>query len=105
MKTVRSRSSGLKRRISLIHKERTLTPEGKVTVGGGSALVTSAVVLNEAEKVRVRNLVENLSGKKFTYRYQVDRGLLGGLRIELGDLIIDTSLKNALLELTGVLKS
>ncbi len=105
MQTVRSRSSGLKQRTFLTPKERTLLSEGKVTVSGGSALVTSAIVLSEAEKVRVKNLVEKVSGKKFSYRYQVDRGLLGGLRIELGDLIIDTSLKNALLELTGLLKS
>lgn len=103
MKSVRSGSLGLKHPSSQSSKRKTLPSD--FDVGRSGVLVTSAVTLNEAEKERIKHLVENLSSKKFNYRYEINKEVLGGLRIELGDLIIDTSLKNALSELTELLKS
>ncbi|MFZ5845055.1 MAG: F0F1 ATP synthase subunit delta [Patescibacteria group bacterium] len=68
------------------------------------ATVKSYVQLNEDERQRIRNLVGKLTGATANFHYETDKALLGGLRIEVGDWIVDTSLANALILIARRLK-
>lgn len=63
-------------------------------------MVTTARELSDAE---VRTLVEHLErayGKKFEASVTVDRSLIGGVRVAMGDRLIDGSVAGRLEELT-----
>ena len=56
------------------------------------ASIYTAVELTPAEKREVVALVEKKVGKKVDPVYAIRPSLLGGMRIEVGDLVIDTTL-------------
>ena len=63
----------------------------------GVAYVTSAVELTDAQKQAVENrllaITDNVS---YEMHFAVDKTLIGGMRIRIGDKIVDSSLKTQL---------
>ena len=66
--------------------------------------VVSAVALTAEEKKQVSALVaKKVTDQDLTYTYIVDGGVLGGLKIEVGDLVLDTTIAAQLKKLkTGL---
>lgn len=69
------------------------------------ASVASATELPEALKKEFASLVEKSTGKTVELDSSVDRSLIGGYQLKVGDLLIDDSLKNKLNILKRGLKS
>ena len=55
------------------------------------AEVTSAVELTDAEKDALRRALSQRYGADLVFSFHVDPSLLGGLRVRVGDRLIDTS--------------
>lgn len=62
--------------------------------------VISAVTLNEDAKKRLKDKLENKLSKKVTFDWEIDPEIIAGLVIQVGDNIIDTSLKYKLEDLS-----
>lgn len=60
------------------------------------ALVETSVVLNLEEKQNLEILLSKLIGHTVHFIYKINRDLLGGLRVVMGDWVIDTSFKKQL---------
>ena len=60
------------------------------------ALVTSAVALTEAEKEAMRAKLAQQFGSDLEMRFEVDASLLGGVRLRVGDRVIDGSVAGKL---------
>ena len=70
----------------------------------GVASVTSAIELSDTQKKKiVDRLIDLTDYKEFEISYTVDKNILGGLIIRIGDRVVDSSLKNKLESMTGVL--
>jgi F-type H+-transporting ATPase subunit delta len=67
------------------------------------ATVTSAVTLTENEKSTVVAIIEKIVGHPVELICQVNQDLLGGMRISVGDWVLDTSLKKQLEKLRSYL--
>lgn len=67
------------------------------------ARVTSVVELNEEEKARLHEKLENMSGNPVTMEYAIDETLLGGMIVEIDGKIIDGSLRSRLKEMKEVI--
>jgi F-type H+-transporting ATPase subunit b len=88
-----------KRQHALINEFFSGMRSGKVTLleeGGGlpaaaNAEVTSALPLSEAEQASIRKEVAGKAGAGIAVSFQVDPDLLGGLKIRIGDRVIDGS--------------
>jgi len=66
----------------------------------GTADVTSAVPLTDAQKADVKNkLLTTTRYVEFEMNYKVDPSLIGGLIIRIGDRVVDSSIKTQLYEL------
>lgn len=66
----------------------------------GTAQVTSAVELNETQKVQVtERLLATTRYVEFEMNYAVDPSLIGGMVIRIGDRVVDSSIKTQLYEL------
>lgn len=66
--------------------------------------VTSAVALSAKEKEDILSFVARVSGKdSVVLETQVDRSILAGLRIEMGDTVLDTTVSEQLQKLTNTL--
>lgn len=68
---------------------------------GGSELatVTVAAALNEAQQARISTLLEKTAGRPVRVTTVVDPSLVGGVRIQLGDDVIDGSVSSRLNDL------
>jgi F-type H+-transporting ATPase subunit delta len=64
--------------------------------GVAEASVVSATVLSDAQKARLQQTFEKLTGKKIQAKYSQDPALLGGALVRIGDTIYDGSLRNRL---------
>jgi F-type H+-transporting ATPase subunit delta len=64
--------------------------------GIAEAEVFSAVALNDAQKTEMTQTLERVTGKKIEARFSLDRNLLGGALVRVGDTIYDGSLRNRL---------
>ena len=62
-------------------------------LGRVRAQVQSAFELSDEQKTRVQEALSQFSGKKASATYQTDPALLGGLRVRMGDVLIDGKLK------------
>ena len=63
----------------------------------GVAHVTSAVPLKDAEKYAVeKRLLETTKYESFVMKYEVDPALIGGMKIQIGDRVVDSSIKTKL---------
>lgn len=72
---------------------------GEVLTGRGAAIkaeVVSAAELTEAEQEQLRKSLIEQYGDTLTFNFRVDPALLGGLRVRVGDRLIDTSVASRL---------
>jgi F-type H+-transporting ATPase subunit delta len=61
-----------------------------------SATVTSAVPLTADETAAIRSRVEAMAGSAVDLRTEVDPGLIGGMTIQVGDRLLDASIRGRL---------
>jgi F-type H+-transporting ATPase subunit delta len=69
------------------------------SAGRVSAMVTTAVELTDAERERVTRQLSERLGKEVTMRVTVDKRILGGLKLQYGDRLIDASVATKLQQL------
>ena len=70
----------------------------------GTAYVTSAIALSDAQKAAVeKRLLETTKYIKFEMHYKVDAGLIGGMQIRIGDRVVDSSIQTKLSNLEAQL--
>lgn len=63
----------------------------------GVACVTSAVTLSDEQKKEIEEkLLETTSYSEFRMNYRVDSSLIGGIVIQIGDRVVDSSVKTKL---------
>lgn len=63
----------------------------------GTAFVTSAAELSESQKEAVKKrLLETTRYVEFEMNYEVDPSLIGGMKIRIGDRVVDSTIKNKL---------
>lgn len=67
------------------------------------AKVTSAVVLTEDEKERLKSKLEKNSGKSVVLDCRTDESLMGGIVVEIDGKIVDGSLRRRLHEVKDVM--
>jgi F-type H+-transporting ATPase subunit delta len=60
------------------------------------AEVTSAMPLTAAEEERLRQVLARRFGDDLEFRFTTDPGLLGGIRVRVGDQVIDGSVAGKL---------
>lgn len=65
-------------------------------LGIAEAEVSSATELNAAQKAELAQRIGQLTGKRVETRYLVDRHLLGGAVVRIGDTIYDGSVRGRL---------
>jgi len=65
--------------------------------------VESAVALGDAEKENITNSLRAKHGQDLNFEYKVTADLLGGLRIQIGDNVYDSSVKSRLNRLADAL--
>ena len=73
--------------------------------GESVALVTSAVPLKEAETVELRAGLEKKLGRQIVLRCAVDPTLIGGMRVEVDNQVIDGSIRNRLQQIKEVMNA
>lgn len=69
------------------------------------AHVISAVALSDDEKARIERFVFRLMGHSVTVDATVDRDVVGGFVINIGDWVVDTSLNGQLQNMQKTLSS
>ena len=67
------------------------------------AQVASAVELSDAQKKSLGRSLEKKTGKKIEAKFTVDKGLLGGVVVRIGDTVYDGSVKHRLNEMRAKL--
>ena len=65
-----------------------------------SARVESAVPLGQAQQEDVRNSLNRLKGGDVTVEFATNPGLIGGMRVKIGDDVYDGSVKTRLTALS-----
>ena len=73
--------------------------------GVKDALVTSAFPLNEAQQQALVAELEMHFGSRLRPRVEVDSSLIGGVRVAVGDRILDISVRGKLEAMASVLKN
>lgn len=72
----------------------------------GTAFVTTAVELTDIQKSAVeKRLLKTTRYESFEMNYSVDKSLIGGMVIRIGDRVVDSSIKTKLYELSKQLRS
>jgi len=69
------------------------------------AMVTSAHELSAAEKSRLAQSLERVTGKKIQAQYQLNPQLIGGARVQIGSTIYDGTVRERLNRLHSQLES
>jgi F-type H+-transporting ATPase subunit delta len=69
------------------------------------AEVISAVELSDEEKDSLRQVLTKQFGANLVFSFRVDPALMGGLRVRVGDRLIDTSVASRLAALRESLTS
>ena len=72
----------------------------KLDVSSRSARVESAVALTEAQQQSVRESLVRLKGGEVTVEFAENAGLIGGMRVKIGDDVFDGSVKTRLVSLS-----
>lgn len=71
----------------------------------GVAHVTTALELTEGQKEEiVKKLLDTTAYESFEMNYAVDKSLIGGMVIRIGDRVVDSSIKTKLYELSKDLR-
>ncbi|MCR5609069.1 MAG: F0F1 ATP synthase subunit delta [Lachnospiraceae bacterium] len=74
--------------------------------GIGVAYVTSAIELSDAQKKSItEKLIQTTRYKEFEINYSVDKKLIGGLVIRIGDRVVDSSIKTKIEQMSRELNS
>ena len=72
----------------------------------GKADVTTAIALNSKQKAKVEEkLLETTKYESFEMNYQVDKSLIGGMIVRIGDRVVDSSIKTKLDHLSRDLRN
>jgi F-type H+-transporting ATPase subunit delta len=71
--------------------------------GRASGEVRSAVPLNDDQKQRLVSAVEKATGKQVELKYVVDPSVLGGIVTQVGDTVIDGTVRTRLEQLRETL--
>ncbi len=69
------------------------------------ATVESSVKLTPPEMAAIARLLARLSGHDVSLTNVINRSLIGGLRITMGDWVVDTSVKNELNRMASMIIS
>ena len=69
------------------------------------ATVVTAIALTDGEKERLRTAMSRSLGKTLLIDYKVDPGVIGGVRFQCGDVLIDSTISRSLTTLRARLKS
>ena len=72
----------------------------KLDEASRSARVESAVTLGQAQQQDVRNSLKRLKGGDVTVEFATNPGLIGGMRVKIGDAVFDGSVKTRLTALS-----
>ena len=72
----------------------------KLDEASRSARVESAVTLGQAQQQDVRNSLKRLKGGDVTVEFATNPGLIGGMRVKIGDDVYDGSVKTRLTALS-----
>ena len=72
----------------------------KLDVASRSARVESAVALSEAQQQSVRTSLGRLKSGEVTVEFAENTGLIGGMRVKIGDDVFDGSVKTRLASLS-----
>ena len=72
----------------------------KLDEASRSARVESAVALGQAQQQDVRNSLKRLKGGDVTVVFATNPGLIGGMRVKIGDDVYDGSVKTRLTALS-----
>ena len=72
----------------------------KLDEASRSARVESAVALGKAQQQDVRNSLKRLKGGDVTVEFATNPGLIGGMRVKIGDDVFDGSVKTRLTALS-----
>lgn len=63
----------------------------------GVAYITSAVALTDGQKARIeKRLIETTQYSKMELHFRLDKDLIGGLVIRIGDRVVDSSIRTKL---------
>ena len=68
------------------------------------ATVTSAIALNTDEKKTVEAIITKTVHGSVMFEYTVNPGVLGGVRVQVGDLVLDTTVASQLKKLKTALE-
>ena len=72
----------------------------KLDEASRSARVESAVALSQAQQQEVRNSLKRLKSSDVTVEFATNSGLIGGMRVKIGDDVYDGSVKTRLTSLS-----
>ena len=61
-----------------------------------SAQLISSKSLSSEDLKNIKSELSKVAGLEINFEYKIDRDLIGGFKIQLGSLMIDTSIKNKL---------
>jgi len=64
--------------------------------GEVKASLISSKILSDKELNEISQDISKFMGSKIKFDYSVDENLIGGLKLQLGSFMIDTSIKNKL---------
>lgn len=69
--------------------------------------IKNTIVVESAQQLSSSDLkkISNLVNKKLTIENIIDPSLLGGIKIKIGDVVYDNSLKNKIDQLNGAISS
>lgn len=71
----------------------------------GTAYITTAIALTDEQKTSVvKRLLETTRYIEFEVNYSIDKSIIGGMIVRIGDRVVDSSIKTKLGELAKELK-
>lgn len=68
-------------------------------------VVITAIPLSPAEQIHIQRKLEDFCNQRFLFRFLVDPGIIGGVKVKYGDILIDTSIATYLGDLRIRLQS
>ena len=73
-----------------------LLDEYRILTSTETVLITTAVPLDEDYKRKMKEKISDIRGKPVVLQTEVDRSLIGGMSIKIGEQVIDGSIHNKL---------
>lgn len=71
--------------------------------GAVDAVISSAFTLTDAQLTDLSSTLEGRFGRKLNLKVQVDESLIGGVRVVVGDEVLDTSIREKLRQMHNAL--